>query len=501
MAARERRAVFMGLNTLSSHAAKVLILWALFLVRGSFYCAVMPLWEGWDEYAHFAWLQHWVDKGTLPDFRDPVSREIDESMRLAPLAQELAWIGPPYLTHPQWWALGEAERSERVRKLAALPPGWAHQVAAHRFDFYEAQQPPLYYWIASASLRLAGSWPLWWRVLLIRLLSMGIASVAVPLVFLAARSILGDRLAVLCAALLAIAPGFAIDVSRVANDCLAIALVAVLFWLLPRRGWWWVGVTLGAALLSKAYMLGLVPGLVIVWWKRKRDLVFALAIAFALAGWWYARNVMLGRSLSGWLLHPNTGQVLRAVFQINWIGAAHVIAKSFIWFGGWSFLVMKSWIYAVVELTGVFALILALRSRRSGLGAPLVITGVYLAAMGWGVAVYFVAQNVPNLPGWYLWPMGSMIAVILVAGLGRYSMVLIAALGALDLYGVAALQVPYYAGLVERSHAAGGQFFAGLARRGVPVWWAVLWCLATFAIVVVAGMADYGVEKPSGHQR
>ena len=104
---------------------------------------------------------------------------------------------------------------------------------------------------------------------------------------------------------------------------------------------------------------------------------------------------------------------------------------------------------------------------------------MYVAGMAYGVAVYFVTQNVPNLPGWYLWPMGSLIAVILAAGLQRFSIALITALAAMDLYGAAALLVPYYAGLVERNRAAGAQFFEGLTRLGIPFWIVAAWMLAT----------------------
>ncbi|MES1260872.1 MAG: glycosyltransferase family 39 protein [Acidobacteriota bacterium] len=379
---------------------RVWIVWALFLARGSFYCAMMPLWEGWDEYAHFAWLQHWLDKGALPGFHDPVSREIDESMRLTPLAHELKWIGPPYLTHPEWWALAADERSERLRKLANLPPEFAHQPALHTFEFYEAQQPPLCYWLLSVPLRLTGAWQLTARVLLIRLFSMALASLAIPLTWMAARCLVGSKLAVLCAALLAIAPGFAIDVSRVANDSLAIALVALLFWLLARGGgrWFWVGLTLGAGLLTKAYLLALVPALIVIWWRRKRELALALSLAGALAGWWYLRNLLLGHSFSGWLLRPDAARMLPGIFHINWFSAAHVIAKSFLWFGGWSFLTLKSWIYAVVEFTALIALGLAFRRARGKVKIPAILLGMYLAAMAYGVLVYFVAQNVPNLP-------------------------------------------------------------------------------------------------------
>ena len=483
-------------------AWRVWLVWILFLVRGSFYCAMLPLWEGWDEYAHFAWLQHWVDKGTLPGFHDPVSREIDESMRLAPLAYELRWIGPPYLTHQQWWTLPQASREDRRRRLRALPPDYAHQAATHVFDFYEAQQPPLYYWLLAPALRWAAEWPLESRVLLIRLLSMALASLAIPLAWLAARCVAGDELAVFCAALLAVAPGFAIDVSRVANDCLAIVLVGVLFWLVlrPDASAVRVGVVLGAALLSKAYLLALVPGIVILWFRRRRDLAVSLGLAVALAGWWYGRNLMMGYSLSGWLMHADARTLASEFFRINWLSAAHVIAKSFLWFGAWSFLTLKSWMYTLMELGTLAGVALAVRQRNPRLWVPAVLTLPYFLAMGYGVVVYAATQQVPNLPGWYLWPLAAPMAVILVTGLRRFSIVMIAALAAMDLYGVIALLVPYYAGLAERNRAGGAQFLTALARLQIPLWLAVVWAVATLAIVVLATMTHYGVEKPRGHQ-
>src|SRR5665213_2576714 len=160
---------------------------------------MFPLWEGWDEYAHFAYLQHVVNTDSLPHFDSPLSREIDESMRLAPLPYELRWIGPPYLTEPQWWALPESERADRLRRLAQLPAEYAKQPSEHKFVSYEAQQPPLYYWLLSIPLRLVKAWHLWSRVLLIRLLSMALASLAIPLTWLAAKGTVGFHAAALLA--------------------------------------------------------------------------------------------------------------------------------------------------------------------------------------------------------------------------------------------------------------------------------------------------------------
>ena len=267
---------------------RVWILWALFLVRGTFYSAMLPAWEGWDEYAHFAFVQHWSDQGTLPRSTDRISREIDESMRLAPLPRELRWIGPPYLTHSEWWALPAADRDERARKLEDLSPTLAHQPAAEingrPFVFYEAQQPPLYYWIASAVMRPAAGWPIHDRILLIRLVGLFFTSLAIPFTFFAANAVFESNLSVWCAALLAVAPGLVIDGARVANDGLAIGVAAVFLWLVSRgkSSWIAVGVTLGAAILAKALLLVLAPVLAVLWIRKPKQLGLALAVGFAI---------------------------------------------------------------------------------------------------------------------------------------------------------------------------------------------------------------------------
>src|ERR1700760_3836516 len=81
------------------------LLWALFLVRGLFFCFALPLWEGWDEYAHFGFVQFVANGGVLPRFDTAFSREVDQSMRLAPLPYELRWMGPPYLIWSEFHAL------------------------------------------------------------------------------------------------------------------------------------------------------------------------------------------------------------------------------------------------------------------------------------------------------------------------------------------------------------------------------------------------------------
>ena len=94
-------------------------------------------------------------------------------------------------------------------------------------------------------MRPVSDWPIHDRVLMIRLLSVFLASLAIPFTFLAARGILGSG-AVYVAALLAVAPGFVIDAAHVANDGLAIGLAAIFLWLMTREKTSWLAVGISA---------------------------------------------------------------------------------------------------------------------------------------------------------------------------------------------------------------------------------------------------------------
>lgn len=482
--------------------ARLWIVWALFLVRGAFYSTMLPLWEGWDEYAHFAWLQHWIDRGALPRASDPISREIERSMQLAPLPYELGWIGSPFLTHEQWWALSPADRSKRTRQLRSISPELVREPSAYPFRFYEAQQPPLYYWLASIPSLFVRSRPIASRVLLIRLFGIAIVSLAIPLTWLAARPLLGEPLALCSAAFLAVAPGLMIDVSRVANDVLTLPLVALLTLLLIRRSrnWMLVGIVLGAGLLAKSDLLALIPAVAICWtWKEWRRLGLALLAAAAIAGWWYGRNLAFGHSFTGWMDEASFAALLAAVPRVNWLAAAQVSAKTFLWFGAWSFLSLKTWIYLTLEALGLIAVIGWFRSGIAALRVPLVLAICFTAAMVCATLGIYATARVANAPGWYLWAAACPLAILFCGGARRLSIVLIAAFALVDLYGVNAVMMPYYAGLIARNRSDITQIPEALARLGVPAILWIAWTVATLAIPILcfrpsnrAGRADSG---------
>ncbi len=74
----------------SGHRYLLSLIWIAFLMRGLFYAALLPLWEGYDEWCHFAYVQRMAGGGELPiASQSRITREVQESLRLVPLAWTL----------------------------------------------------------------------------------------------------------------------------------------------------------------------------------------------------------------------------------------------------------------------------------------------------------------------------------------------------------------------------------------------------------------------------
>ncbi len=80
--------------------AVLLFLWLAFLVRGLWYCALLPPWEAYDEPFHFAALQDVASGHGMPRAGTPISLEVQKSLHLLPLPWELQFhsIPPPLTT-------------------------------------------------------------------------------------------------------------------------------------------------------------------------------------------------------------------------------------------------------------------------------------------------------------------------------------------------------------------------------------------------------------------
>src|SRR5262245_24858905 len=106
--------------TLVGAGAWLICVWCIFLLRGLFYISFVPLWEGFDEWSHYAVAQNMATTGRpLISANDPVSREVQASLELAPMPWQFI-----RLKHDGYWRLPEAERADRERRLRSLPAQW-----------------------------------------------------------------------------------------------------------------------------------------------------------------------------------------------------------------------------------------------------------------------------------------------------------------------------------------------------------------------------------------
>jgi hypothetical protein len=263
-----------------------------------------------------------------------------------------------------------------------------------------------------------------------------------------------------------------------------------------RRAVAWTGVALGLGLLAKAFFLTAVPAVasVLAWsaWKRRIGLLpaaGALALAPAISGWWYVRNLSLTGSVSGVLQdaalrHLSLPARLRRAGEVRWLSALDSTFFSHIWMGGWSFLQVRAWIYhffAVVALLAAMGLAAAWVRKdpaRRYIAAMAAIFFFFCSGLAYHVLLTFLAGGSSSTAGWYLCAVVVPETVLAAAGLRALSPLrarpyvlggAALAIALLDLYGILFVAVPYYTGLT--GHKPGGFLEAfhwiALARTGM----------------------------------
>ncbi len=211
-------------------------IWSAFIVRGVFYSTITPLWEGFDEWSHFAFIQYAQVYHHLPTPGDSrISREIEESFPLVPMPWVLRDMPGIQFTHDTYWRLPAAEQRLLEQHLRHIPREWIRQTARNPVLLYEAQQPPLFYYLFFWPPVASANMPLPERVFLLRYANVILTSFLIPIAYLSAFFVFGDcRRAVGLTAVIAAVPGLGLSVSRVANEGLSIVMCSALLYLLLR---------------------------------------------------------------------------------------------------------------------------------------------------------------------------------------------------------------------------------------------------------------------------
>ena len=260
--------------------------------RGAYWATVTPVWSPIDEIAHFGYVQSIAEGHGIPVVgRDLISDQVLRSAKDSPTA---SYRSQPY-------------------RATSRDPNWGPARQQ-----YEATAAPTYYALMALPYRIGRPFGLAAEVLAVRLATVLIGLIAVPLTWALARRLFPRHPPVwlIAPALLVTTNAFAFG--AVTNDSLALvmaaaAVLALLRALDDRRAPGWValaGLVAGLGLVTKATFLTAAPlllAVIVTWWLSTRPtparlgrtaLVYVGAAAAPVVPW-LAWNLVRYHALSG----------------------------------------------------------------------------------------------------------------------------------------------------------------------------------------------------------
>jgi len=492
----------------------VVALWVAFVLQGAFYALIAPMWEGFDEPGHLAYILFIDDHGRPPGFDEPSFPKffVDANADLPSV------VGHGAPTFAQWRAMTRAQRDfdrARADQLAKNPDRYRVYISNN----YERQQGPLFYYLAAIPAFFLRHLTLPKLLVAMRIFCVLLASTAVPI---AARlfEVIGDRALLVCLPLFALAPNTLFTFDRVSNEALAfplataIALELVIVVVRPSRGHYLaLGLLTAAGIFTRLTFLAMLPGIAIALLVTRRKNVEVLAIpavAMAILLIW---NKIGSGHLSGIVEQSYAGRTsgadIRAAFHLlRSIPLTSEFVRNHLWVGGWGFIKPPAIVYdiaLVLIAIGIVAIALKWRGGNMQLIAPLIaVLLAFLAALA--AHLFAAAIGAVKTPGtvtvgpggWYVDEIRAIelgIAAFFIAGattprsavmIGRVLIVLCAIAVAA---GVIFLLLPHWAG-------GGGDVYraaidAAPVRRSLalPIIVAIGWIAALLA-------ALYLIDKP-----
>jgi 4-amino-4-deoxy-L-arabinose transferase-like glycosyltransferase len=445
------------------------------LLIGLAHVAGLPPFEGFDETAHYSYIEQIAKTGTLPRFGDMMRQDVQDVVDFFEgLAAPANWMLQYYKLFT-----GDAEILERARRTFKTPRDRPPTGEPGRFSNWEAQHPPFYYALLTPAYLLSERWSLVGQLALLRGLSYFAAWLSLCLAVLVAAktfptSDTGYAMIAAPALWPFVFPGWFPEMARLGNDSLVALLVACAVAVVacaPNRRWSWflLGVICGLGALTKVTFLPFLAVITILLLYRacQRDatpwqLLGFLTTALAVAGWWYVqRSVetgMLFATDDGLVLRERGGLIagLTQHFSVGGLGRV-------IWAAGRSFLWSGTWLGSFVTLAPLVAMSLligcsylyALPSYRM---YPLVqITPLTLGF--WALAItyptlVFMSLGYFSFPGYYLHSFAPALAPVIGIAmmtdtrnrLARTVVWLLLGYNVVFLFGAMFMQFLYFAG-------------------------------------------------------
>ena len=414
-------------------------LWAALLIEAAVFALIQPVWSRVDEAQHYSFVQYLAENGSLPvegkTFIQPSVVDISVKANQWGWKQTGALSTPAILDPPRWMTMPAGLNGEDQEK-------WMRR---NLWQFsYEAMQPPLYYAVNVPLFKALPSDP-FVKLYGMRLLAALLASTMIPLAYLTAREAFPEsRLVTLgTPVVVLLTQGYALNMSQISNDALAVPLAAASVLLLLRmirRGISWqrslaAGAVIGAALLAKMTTIFLIPvalaaALLLVLYKReplRRALMgagVALAAPALILAPWIVRNLSVygdatGDSAARPLLSAFFASPLQSIetLRLNELPPTFWFGEPIFPFPFWTLAWIAVGTAMAVGFVGVlFYLSQGRRDQEKGIQIRIVFMLVTLAlGIACTVAIPF-GSGIGGVPGRYLYPLLPAAAFVLLFG-------------------------------------------------------------------------------------
>jgi hypothetical protein len=354
----------------------IILLLSGYLFLGISHIAFLPPWEGFDETAHFSYIQQIADTGSLlkPN-RAKLSKDVEEYKNYAPMPYSSI---PPFednggLTYRAFFE-SLPQTIQKGNSYVHLPPDKPRRYKPGTFYNWQAQHPPLYYALLSPIYMATRSFALTNQIFLLRVISYIFAWSALLITayggfFLYRPQLNSENLSLkhwLPIGTLSIPiffPAWFPEMARIGNDSLCALLLSVL-WLLVIRVYFrgisvkisvLLGLFMGLGCLTKAFFVPLSAGIIFCLILQQytkggvfnksafSQIVLNVMIIFIISGWWYLGNWLEGGALLGsheMTILKNSGGIIEGLSQHfslkAWLRGHAAIVTTLGWSGTWS---------------------------------------------------------------------------------------------------------------------------------------------------------------------
>jgi hypothetical protein len=417
--------------------------------------ALLPPFEGFDEFAHYSSLRQIAQTATIPIYgASYLDREVTNYLGPMPYSSGMA----PFraLLGAKSYAEFYADPANLHRYSAAYSGATPlARFKQSQVPNWQAQHPPLYYIVMAPLVMATDHLAFLSQLLILRLVSYALAVIGVLFglgaVGKGAVSAKAGVLGFFCYPLLC--PEFFPEFARIGNDSLCLLLLGYLFYLIANQTNpakfidrpWSIGLLLGLGLLTKALFLPLTAAL-IVWLVLSRlsigtgnllarirqmpDIAKILVLALSIGSWWYAYNFFVFGEVSGGdeAIRLSRAGGMIAGLQNNFslwpvVRGFGTIPVTWVWTGAWSLARLPAYMQLPVVLLALWVVGESLvRVRRDSLATVNVLTVMMTGALCLGL-MHRTLQGIAvggsgNQGGWYLHILTPWVAVALGGGIG-----------------------------------------------------------------------------------